>query len=144
MKVVVQKVKKANVKVNGKILNEIDQGYMLLVGFTDGDNLDILPKMAKKIANLRIFEDENGVMNKSILDVKGSILSISQFTLYANTKDGNRPSYLNAMKRELALPLYNRFNELLNEYVPTKNGSYGNTMLISLENDGPTTIIIEM
>ena len=111
MKVVVQRVKEANCKVDGKITGKINVGLMLLVGFTDGDTMDNIKYMVQKIVNLRIFDDENGIMNKSVLDVNGSILSISQFTLYADTKKGNRPSYINAMKGEEATKLYDLFNE---------------------------------
>ena len=103
MKVVIQRVKKASVSVDDKLINEIGNGFMLLVSFTDGDTLENVTKMAKKIANIRIFDDENGVMNKSILDVNGTILSISQFTLYADTKKGNRPSYINALRGDEAI-----------------------------------------
>ena len=143
MKVVVQKVKEASCTIDGKITGKIDQGLMILVGFTLGDNLDIISKMAQKIVNLRIFEDDNGVMNLSLLDVKGSILSISQFTLYADTKKGNRPSYINAMKGEEATKLYDIFNEELRKYTHVETGIFGADMDISLINNGPTTIILE-
>ena len=143
MKVVVQKVKEASCTVDGKIISKIDQGLMILVGFTEGDNLDIISKMAQKIVNLRIFEDDNNVMNLSLLDVKGSILSISQFTLYADTKKGNRPSYINAMKGEEATKLYDIFNEELRKYTHVETGIFGADMDISLINNGPTTIILE-
>ena len=143
MKVVVQKVKEASCTVKGKVTGKIDKGFMLLVGFTEGDNLDIISKMALKIVNLRIFEDENNVMNLSLLDVHGSILSISQFTLYADTKKGNRPSYINAMKGEEATKLYDLFNEELRKYTHVETGIFGEDMDISLINSGPTTIILE-
>ena len=143
MKVVVQKVKEASCTIDGKITGKIDQGLMILVGFTLGDNLDIISKMAQKIVNLRIFEDDNNVMNLSLLDVKGSILSISQFTLYADTKKGNRPSYINAMKGEEATKLYDLFNEELRKYTHVETGIFGEDMDISLINHGPTTIILE-
>jgi D-tyrosyl-tRNA(Tyr) deacylase len=144
MKVVIQRTKYAKVEVNGKLINEIPFGYMILVSFTDGDNDEIINAMAKKIANLRIFDDEVGIMNKSILDVGGKILSISQFTLYADTKKGNRPSYIHALKSEYATLLYNKFNEVMNTYVETLPGIFGADMQVSLLNDGPITIIIEM
>ena len=143
MRVVVQKVKEASCKVNNKITGKINEGLMLLVGFTDGDNQDIIEKMALKIVNLRIFEDDNNIMNLSLLDVHGSILSISQFTLYADTKKGNRPSYINAMKGEEATKLYDLFNEELRKYTTVETGIFGADMDISLINSGPTTIILE-
>ena len=111
MKVVVQRSKKSSVSVSEKIVNEIDNGMVLLVSFTQGDTIDNILKMTKKIANLRIFDDEEGVMNKSILDVGGEILSISQFTLYGDTTKGNRPSYMKALNGEEAIKLYETFNE---------------------------------
>lgn len=143
MKVVVQRVKEASCKVDSKITGSIDTGLMLLVGFTDGDSIDNIKYMVQKIVNLRIFDDENGVMNKSVLDVGGSILSISQFTLYADTKKGNRPSYINAMKGEKATLLYDLFNEELGKLIHVEKGVFGADMDISLINWGPTTIILE-
>ena len=143
MKVVVQKVKKSSVSVDGKVVNSINQGLCILVGFTHDDEIKDLEYMAKKVANLRIFEDENDVMNKSVLDVEGEILSISQFTLYGDTKKGNRPSYISALGGEQAVKLYDKFNELLNEYVTTKPGVFGADMTVEIINDGPTTIIID-
>ncbi len=143
MKVVIQRVKSSNVKINNKIYNEINKGLTILVGFRYDDNETDIDYIVKKIINLRIFDDEFGVMNKSIIDIKGEILSISQFTLYGDTKKGNRPSYINAMKGENAIILYDKFNEYLNKYVPTKTGIFGSDMLVSIENDGPITIIID-
>lgn len=143
MKVVIQRVKKASVSVDNKLINEIGNGFMLLVSFTDGDTLENVTKMAKKIANIRIFDDENGVMNKSILDVNGTILSISQFTLYADTKKGNRPSYINALRGDEAIKLYEAFNKEMNSYVKTLPGVFGADMQVSLINDGPVTILLE-
>ncbi|MBD8923032.1 D-tyrosyl-tRNA(Tyr) deacylase [bacterium] len=143
MKVVIQRVKKASVSVDNKLINEIGNGFMLLVSFTDGDTLENVTKMAKKIANIRIFDDENGVMNKSILDVNGTILSISQFTLYADTKKGNRPSYINALRGDEAIKLYEAFNKEMNSYVKTSPGVFGADMQVSLINDGPVTILLE-
>ena len=143
MKVVIQRVREASCKVDGKITGEIKKGLMLLVGFTDGDNEEIITKMVQKIVNLRIFDDCNGIMNLSILDIKGAILSISQFTLYADTKKGNRPSYVNAMKSDEALKLYNLFNEELRKYTDVCEGVFGENMDISLINTGPTTICLE-
>lgn len=143
MKVVVQRVKEANCKVDGKITGEIKNGLMVLVGFTYGDTIDNIKYMVQKIVKLRIFDDENGVMNKSVLDVGGSILSISQFTLYGDAIKGNRPSYINAMKGDEATLLYDLFNEELSKLIHVEKGVFGADMDISLINSGPTTIIIE-
>ena len=143
MKVVVQRSKKSSVSVSEKIVNEIDNGMVLLVSFTQGDTIDNILKMTKKIANLRIFDDEEGVMNKSILDVGGEILSISQFTLYGDTTKGNRPSYMKALKGEEAIKLYEIFNEEMNKYVVTKPGIFGAEMMVNISNDGPITLIME-
>lgn len=143
MKVVVQRSKKSSVSVDGKLVNEIDNGMVLLVSFTQGDTIDNILKMTKKIANLRIFDDENGVMNKSILDAGGEILSISQFTLYGDTTKGNRPSYIKALNGEEAVKLYETFNEEMNKYVVTKPGIFGAEMMVNISNDGPITLIME-
>ena len=143
MKTVVQRSLKSSVSINNKIVGSIDKGLVVLVGFTDGDNETNIDYMVRKIVNLRIFDDENGVMNKSILDVGGSILSISQFTLYGDTKKGNRPSYLKAMKGDNATKLYDIFNKKLGEYVNVETGVFGEDMLVNINNDGPITIIIE-
>jgi len=116
---------------------------MILVGFTEGDTSIDIDYCVKKITNLRVFDDENGIMNKSIIDIGGSILSISQFTLYADTKKGNRPSYIKALKGELSSFLYDEFNEKLNKIVETKTGIFGADMKVNLINDGPVTIIID-
>lgn len=143
MRVLVQRSKNSSVSVDGKLVNEIESGLVLLVGFTEGDNESIIDAMIKKIINLRIFDDEAGVMNKSILDVGGTILSISQFTLYADCKKGNRPSYLNALGGDKATKLYDLFNQKLNEFVETKPGIFGADMLVNINNDGPVTIWLE-
>jgi D-tyrosyl-tRNA(Tyr) deacylase len=143
MRCVVQKVNHSNVKVDGKSVNEIKRGLMVLVGFTDTDTIDDINYCVRKVANLRVFEDENDVMNLSVIDVGGEILSISQFTLYGDVRKGNRPSYIKALGGEKAKPLYDQFNQMLNEYVPTKDGVFGADMKIDLLNDGPTTIIID-
>ena len=143
MKVVVQRSKKSSVSVSEKIVNEIDNGMVLLVSFTQGDTIDNILKMTKKIANLRIFDDEEGVMNKSILDVGGEILSISQFILYGDTTKGNRPSYMKALNGEEAIKLYETFNEEMNKYVVTKPGIFGAEMMVNISNDGPITLIME-
>lgn len=143
MKVVVQRSKKSSVSVDGKLINSIESGLCLLVGVNVEDTLEDADKLANKVLNLRIFDDENGVMNKSILDVGGEILSISQFTLQADTRKGNRPSYINAMKGEDANKIYKYFNSKLNEQIKTYPGVFGADMLVSIENDGPITIIID-
>ncbi len=143
MRVVVQRVKKSSVSVNKKVVGKIDNGLMILVGFTYNDNIKDLEYMIKKVLNLRIFDDENGVMNKNVLEVGGSILSISQFTLYADTKKGNRPSYIKALKSDEATILYNKFNELLSEKIKVETGIFGAEMEVSLINDGPITIILD-
>ena len=143
MRVVVQRSKESSVSINNKIVGSIDEGLVILVGFTDGDKEENIDYIVKKIVNLRIFDDENHIMNKSILDVGGSILSISQFTLYADTKKGNRPSYIKAMKGDLATNLYDLFNEKLRKYVDVETGVFGADMCVSIKNDGPVTIIIE-
>ncbi len=143
MKVVVQRVLESSVKVEEKIVGKIDNGYMLLVSFTYGDNIEKIDYMIKKILNLRIFDDDNGIMNKSILDVQGSVLSISQFTLYADTSKGNRPSYIKALKSEDAKTLYDNFNKRLSKFIKVETGVFGGDMKVSLVNDGPVTIIIE-
>ena len=143
MKVVVQRSKYSSVTVDGKIVGQIDNGLVLLVGITKEDTLEDLEYMAKKVLNLRIFDDSNGVMNKSILDNGGSILSISQFTLCANTKKGNRPSYIDAMEPVMAKKYYLKFNEMLRESVDVSEGIFQADMLVNINNDGPITIILE-
>lgn len=144
MKVVVQRSKKSSVSVDGKLVSSIDKGLVLLVGFTEGDTEEKIANMARKIVNLRIFDDEGGVMNKSIMDVGGSILSISQFTLYGDATKGNRPSYIKAMKGDKAIVLYEKFNAELNKYVESLPGVFGADMEVSITNSGPVTIILEM
>jgi len=144
MKILVQRSKYSSVSVNNNIVGKIDYGLVLLVGFSTNDTKSDVEYLAKKVINLRIFDDENGIMNKSILDVGGSILSISQFTLYGDASRGNRPSYINAMKGENATHLYNYFNELLRGFdVIVEEGVFGADMLVNISNDGPVTIILE-
>lgn len=143
MRVVVQRSLKSSVSINDKIVGKINKGLVLLVGFTEGDTNEDIDYLVNKIINLRIFDDENGVMNKSILDIEGSILSISQFTLYANTKKGNRPSYVDALKSSEAIKLYQLFNEELEKYLHVETGVFGADMKVSIENNGPVTIILE-
>jgi D-tyrosyl-tRNA(Tyr) deacylase len=143
MRVIVQRVKEASVSIDSKVVGKIGYGYMLLVGFTEGDNDDTINAMIKKILNLRVMDDENGVMNKSILDTGGEILSISQFTLYADTTKGNRPSYIKALRGEESTKLYDKFNEELSKSINVEKGVFGANMEVSLINDGPTTILLE-
>ena len=144
MKVVVQRVTDANCKVDGKITGQINIGYMLLVGFGLSDDKQVAEKMAEKISKLRIFEDEDGKINKSIFDVNGKILSISQFTLYADCKKGNRPSFTNALGGDRAVELYKYFNECLRKLnLEVQEGIFGADMKISLLNDGPVTIVLD-
>lgn len=144
MKAVIQRSKESNVIVEKKIVGSINSGLVILVGFHNDDTIEDLKYMVKKIVNLRIFDDSNGTMNLSIKDVKKEILSISQFTLQADTSSGNRPSYVNAMKSNNAIDLYNKFNELLrNEDIKVSTGVFGADMLLNISNDGPVTIIID-
>jgi len=143
MKVIVQRVIESSVSVSKKIVGKIQNGYMLLVSFTKGDSEEIIDYMVNKIINLRIMDDENHVMNKNILDTNGSILSISQFTLYADTKKGNRPSYINALNGDEAIKLYDLFNYKLSKHLHVETGVFGADMKVSLINDGPVTIILE-
>ena len=144
MKVVIQRSKNASVEVNNKVVGKIDKGLVILVGFTENDNENIIDKMVNKVINLRIFDDENGVMNKSLLDGNGDILSISQFTLYADTKKGRRPSYIKALRGEESTILYDIWNNKLKEAgINVETGIFGADMKVSLINDGPVTIIID-
>ena len=143
MRVLVSRVNASSVKVDGNIVGKCGDGLMILSCYTEGDTIKEIDYLAKKCVNLRIFDDENGVMNKSVIDVSGSILSISQFTLYANANNGNRPSYVKALNGEKAEKLYNLFNERLNEYVHTETGVFGADMKIDASLNGPVTIIID-
>ena len=143
MKAVVQRSKESSVTVDGKVIGCIDKGLVVLLGVRDDDTLTDLEYIVKKVLNLRIFDDENGVMNKSILEVGGDILSISQFTLQADTKKGNRPSYVHAMRGEEAVKLYELFNEKLREFVHVETGEFGADMKVNIYNDGPVTIILD-
>ena len=143
MRCIVQRTLDASCIIDNKTVGKIDKGLMVLVGFTDGDDLEKIKWMAKKIVNMRIFDDEEGVMNKSLLDVGGKILSISQFTLYADTSKGNRPSYIKALGGEEATKLYDLFNQELNKYIKTETGSFGAEMEIKFTNVGPVTIMLE-
>lgn len=144
MRVLVQRVNYANVEVDSKIVGSIEKGLLLFVGFTEGDSSKEIDWMINRIINLRIYEDENGVMNKSLKDVGGSILSVSQFTLYADASNGNRPSYIKALNGEKAIILYDEFNKkLANTGFHIETGIFGADMKVSLLNDGPITIILD-
>lgn len=143
MRILVQRSLNSSVKVDGKLVGSIDKGLVLLVGFTDSDTSSDIDYLIKKVLNLRIFDDENGIMNKSVLDIGGSILSISQFTLYADTKKGNRPSYIKALNGNEAIKLYDEFNNKLSESIKVEKGIFGADMEVSITNDGPVTILLE-
>ena len=143
MRVLVQRALSSSVTVDNEVIGRIDKGAVLLVGFTEGDNSDTIDYMVNKVLNLRIYDDSNGVMNKSILDVGGSILSISQFTLYADSKKGSRPSYINALNGEKAISLYEEFNNKLSRYICVETGKFGADMLVDIKNDGPVTILLD-
>lgn len=143
MRVLVQRSGKSFVSIHDQVVGKIEQGLVVLVGFTDGDTVEKIQYLAKKIVNLRIFPDDNGVMNKSILDYGGRILSVSQFTLYANCNKGNRPSYIEAMNNHEAIHFYELFNEELRKYVEVETGKFGADMNVSITNVGPTTIWLE-
>ena len=143
MRVLVQRSKESSVLVNNEVVGSIQKGMVIFVGFTQNDNETNINKMLTKILNLRIFDDASGVMNKNILDYGGSILSISQFTLYANTKKGNRPSYIEALKYDEAEVLYNLFNQKLQEKINLSTGIFGADMEVHITNDGPITIMLE-
>ena len=143
MRIVVQRVKSASVEVDGAITGRIDKGLLLLVGFTQGDNIENINYMINKVINLRIFDDTNGVMNLSVKDIAGSVLSVSQFNLYGDSSKGNRPSYVNALKGEESIKLYEIFNNKLSEVIHTETGIFGADMKVNLLNDGPVTILLE-
>ena len=145
MRVVIQKVTQASVSIENKIVASIDKGLLVLVGIEDTDTNDDIAWLSAKIVNLRVFDDDNGVMNLSVKEVKGEVLIVSQFTLHASTKKGNRPSYIKAARPEVAIPVYEAFikqvETLLGKRVPT--GQFGAMMQVSLCNDGPVTILID-
>ena len=145
MRVVVQRVSQSNVKVSGEVIGEIKEGLMVLVSFVDEDNDTDLGWMTKKIINLRIFNDDEGKMNRSVQDVGGDILLISQFTLHGSTKKGNRPSFIKAARPDFANVMYERFIKVLEQTLgeEIQTGEFGGDMKVSLINDGPTTIIID-
>ena len=144
MKLVIQRVSSAKSIVNNNITGSINTGYMVLVGFGNDDNHEIIEKMADKLIKLRIFEDENGKMNRSIREVDGKILSISQFTLYADSSKGNRPSFTDALQADRSIEFYRYFNDYLRKQdIEVEEGIFGAHMEISLINDGPVTIILD-
>ena len=145
MRVVIQKVTQASVSIDNQIVGSINKGLLVLVGIEDGDTNEDIAWLSSKIVNLRIFDDANGVMNLSVKEVEGEVLIVSQFTLHASTKKGNRPSYIKAARPEVAIPIYEAFikqvESLLGKKVPT--GQFGAMMQVSLCNDGPVTILID-
>lgn len=143
MKVVLQRCIKGVVEIDNKVFGKCNNGFVALVGFTKGDNEIIVDKMIQKIIYLRVFEDENMKMNKSLLDINGEILSVSQFTLYANAKEGRRPSFTEALNKVEATKLYDYFNKELAKFVKVETGSFGADMKVQLINDGPVTIILD-
>lgn len=145
MRVVVQRVNKAQITIDNEVVGKIKRGFLLLVGLREGDELDQVKKAADKIAKMRIFEDEDGKTNLSLKDVNGEILSVSQFTLLANTKKGNRPSFVEAMRPPKSKDLWENFNkELENRGFHVETGEFGADMQVSLENDGPFTIVLDI
>lgn len=145
MKAVIQRVSSASVTIENKIVAQINQGLLILIGIEDADNQEDINWLTTKIANLRIFADENEVMNLSVKDIEGEIIVVSQFTLHAATKKGNRPSYIKAAKPEIAIPLYEKFVFQMENEVGKKihTGQFGADMKVALINDGPVTIIID-
>ena len=145
MRIVIQRVAHASVTINGAVKSAIGQGYMILVGIEEADTMEDVEWLTKKVINLRVFEDENHVMNRSILEVDGEILLISQFTLHASYKKGNRPSYIRAAKHETAIPLYQAFIASLTQALGKEigTGEFGADMKVELLNDGPVTICMD-
>ena len=145
MRTVTQRVSQASVTIDGKVNSSIKQGLLVLIGIEDSDNQNDIGWMIKKIINLRVFDDENGVMNRSVLDIDGEIMVVSQFTLHASTKKGNRPSYIRASKPDIAIPIYEAFCSDLRHFIRKEvaTGIFGADMSLNLTNDGPVTIIID-
>lgn len=145
MRAVIQRVTHASVTIDGKVKSSIEKGFLVLVGCENADNEEDIQWLSKKICGLRVFDDENGVMNKSIMDVGGDILVVSQFTLWASYKKGNRPSYLRAGSHEVTIPLYERFCAVLSENLgyTVSTGEFGADMKVELLNDGPVTICMD-
>ena len=145
MRIVIQRVNRASVKIAGNTVGQIPKGLLLLIGLKEGDEADTVKKAAAKIAKMRIFEDENGKTNLAIKDVDGQILSVSQFTLLADTKKGNRPSFINAMRPPKSKELWEQFNEELEKLgLTVETGEFGADMQVDLENDGPFTIVLDL
>ena len=145
MRLVIQRVKRASVEIGGELHSSIGAGLMVMVGVADGDTIDDVRWLAAKTIAMRIFDDEAGVMNRSVADVGGEVLAVSQFTLNASTKKGNRPSYIQAAGHDVAIPLYDAYCDMITEGLgrPTKKGVFGADMQVALVNDGPVTIIID-
>jgi D-aminoacyl-tRNA deacylase len=145
MRVVIQRVKHASVTVEGRLKSSIQQGLLILVGVEEADDTEDIEWLSHKVVNLRIFDDEMGVMNKSVSEVNGNIIIVSQFTLFASTKKGNRPSYLKAGKHEITIPLYEKFVKAVEKELnkPVGTGEFGADMKVELLNDGPVTIVID-
>lgn len=143
MRILVQRSKDSSVSIDNKLVGKINKGYVILVGFKNEDKIDDIDYLINKLLNLRIFEDENGNMNKNVKEVNGEILSISQFTLYSDTRKGNRPSFKDAMEYDKAEKLYELFNKKLKEYIHVETGIFGANMIINIKNDGPVTIMLE-
>ena len=145
MKAVIQRVRNASVEIEGTIKSSIEEGLLILLGIETSDNQEDIEWLSKKIAGLRIFNDDNGVMNKSLTEVNGEALVVSQFTLHASTKKGNRPSYIKAARPEIAIPLYESFIKSMQLHIdkPIGTGEFGADMKVELLNDGPVTIIID-
>ena len=145
MRVLIQRVKEASVTVDNKVISLIHNGLLVFVGITDDDNREDILWLTKKIANIRLFDDENGIMNRSVIETGGDILAVSQFTLYASTVKGNRPSYIKAAKPDVAIPLYEDFLARLEQHLgkPVGRGIFGADMKVSLLNDGTVTIIVD-
>lgn len=143
MRIVVQRAKNASITVDNKVVGQIDNGLLLLVGFTQDDTYEKINYMINKVINLRIFDDNNGIMNLSVKDIGGSILSVSQFTLYGDASKGNRPSYIKALNGEEAIKLYDYFNTELSKVIHVEKGIFGADMKVNLLNDGPITILLE-
>ena len=145
MRIIIQRVQNASVTIDGQLYSSINQGMMILVGIEDADSDEDVAFLAKKVVNMRIFDDESGVMNRSVLDIKGDVLVVSQFTLHASTKKGNRPSYIKAAKPDISIPLYEKFCTALSALLgkPVKTGVFGADMQCALINDGPVTIFMD-
>ena len=145
MRIVIQRVSRASVTIEGNVKSAIEKGYLILIGVCEEDTMEDVEWLVRKVVGLRVFDDENGVMNKSIMDVDGNVLVISQFTLFASYKKGNRPSWLRAAKHEISIPLYNEFCSKLSEALGKEvgTGEFGADMKVELLNDGPVTICMD-